>query len=237
MAKTAFIDKLEREVKGEAQPNLSSKTDSELLVIIGRKTDDRAVVREAWAELHRRTVDYLFKVCRRAAAPLGQLQDQLAEDTVCEVFRHLYEHAAERFVPRMFETADEDRRYVRAWLGTVATRVTQTEIRKRARRNESNVDNHFWEQFLDGDRTTTNPEATKVVRHVLSNLLDDNEREVVATKMRWWPTRLPSDVLQTLATKLGIKKDSIRKVYERAIKKVEDALEREGLAPKEKAKT
>jgi RNA polymerase sigma factor (sigma-70 family) len=217
-------------VEGDHQPNLSGETDSALLVTIGRKLGEPAVIREAWAELYRRHAEYLFRVCRRVASPLGDLQDQFAEETVSEVFRHIYEHAAERFVPKDVADADGERKHVRAWLGRVAQRVMETELRGRASRNESNAEAPFWEQSSEtGLRSQHTPNTSIVVRQILESVLDDNERDIVTVRMRWYdPERpgrhLPTDVLNDLATRLNKTRESIRKTYERAITKVEEAL-------------
>jgi RNA polymerase sigma factor (sigma-70 family) len=226
-------------VEGNHQPNLSGKTDSELLVIIGRKVCEPAVIREAWAELFRRHAEYLFRICRRVASPFRHLQVQLAEETVSEVFRHVYDHAAERFVPKDVANADEERRHVRAWLGRVAQRVMETALRNRASRKESNPEGALFENLPETRlRNQHTPNTSTVVRQILERVLDDNEREIVTVRMQWYdPARpgrhLPPVVLNDLATRLNRTKESIRKTYERAIKKVEEALIQAGLTPKQ----
>jgi DNA-directed RNA polymerase specialized sigma24 family protein len=223
-------------VEGHHQPDLTGKTDSELLVTIGRKASEPAVIREAWAELYRRHADYIFRVCRRVASNLGHLQDQVAEETVCEVFRHVYEHAADRFVPKDVANADEERKHVRAWLGKVAQRVMQTVKRNRKSCTESNVEAGFLKEVSEtGIQTHHTPNTNTVVRQVLESVLDETEREIVIVRMQWYApdrpgTRNPPDVLNELSTRLNKTKESIRKTYERALKKVEEALIRAGLA-------
>lgn len=222
-------------MKTELEPDLSSKTDSELLVVIGRKTDGQAFVREAWAELYRRHASYLYQVCCRAAEALGRSRSQFAEETVCDVFRHVFEHAAERFEPKHVGHSDGERKHVRAWLGTVATRVVKTAIRRRAQRSEFCAEHEYLEQLTDeGPRERSNPEIQKSVRQCLSRVLTDEERQVVAEKMQWWPSRMPPDVLEDLAARLGKSKAAIQKIYQRSLNKVEEALKNEGIAPTKK---
>ncbi len=138
-------------------------------------------------------------------------------------------------MPKDVANADEERKHVRAWLGRVAQRVMQTAKKDRASRTEFNAEAGFLEEFpKTGLRNQDTPNTSTVVRQILESVLDDTEREIVTVRMQWYDPERPGrrvspDVLNDLATRLNTSKESIRKKYERAIKKVEEALIQAGL--------
>ena len=212
--------------------DLSNENDDRLLVLIGAKSADPDIVREAWAEFFRRHSEYLYRRLHRAATGI-QREEHSLRDLVSETFRHVYEQAAATFRPSGSTDPDQIRRHVRAWLGRVAHRLFQESLRGHSRRERVRPD-EYWENVAERQQPDTTGDSNRV-REIVCTILNEKEQEILRVRMQYYDVakdhkRLPPEVLADLSRRLDMKPDAIRKAYERILEKIKDALTRPGSA-------
>ena len=180
----------------------------------------------AWAEFYRRHQTYLEFVCRRAYE--GSLRPGLVDDLVHDTLVRAYERA------QTYEVTECDlevsRRRARAWLGTIAANLFRTALRR--------TPNFATLESVD-ETATSDPEESSALtarEHALDEALQTlSERERTVLRVTFLHVRpgaehqrLSNAVSQALADEIGVSAAGVRKIRERALRKVEDALAEHG---------
>ena len=180
-------------------------------------------MRAAWAEFYRRHEPYLRFVCRRAyeSSLRAGLVDDLVHDTLVRAYERAATYDAQQAEP------DVSRRRARAWLGGIAANLFRSAFRRTPA---------FATLESVEDTPTPEPDASSAPSP-LEQALDDalatlSERERTVLRVTFLHTRpgenhrrLPNAVSSALADELGISPAGVRKIRQRALEKVEAALD------------
>jgi RNA polymerase sigma factor (sigma-70 family) len=212
---------------GDSRPDLSAESDDDLLVFITWKNDDPAAACEAWAELYRRHVNYLFGVCYIAFGKTLKSRDRVA-DLVTDTFKRVYEHA-DSFKPSGVKDTDAMRKRVRAWLGTIARRLFLDRLPATDNQPaECQLELDHWQNIaqLDAPDDCDSP-LIAAVKIAFQKVLTQREQEVLRVTLHWYDPnsdhqRLPNEVAAELAKHLGTTPENLRKIRERALAKLKD---------------
>jgi len=194
--------------------------DSGLLAQMARVDSDAAGAEKAWEEFYRRHYDYLFKVGR------GLYARQIGEGPVFEAVQEVFVKAFRRastFEACNSESADEHRRHVRAWLGSIL-RNTVSDL---YRQEPEEVFIEDLESIPDPKQGVYDSDEEPPMGPLEKAFteLEENEREVLRETMLWHnpraqQQRMPSAALQALATRLNTTPTNIRQIRSRAIAKL-----------------
>jgi RNA polymerase sigma factor (sigma-70 family) len=205
--------------------DLETETDEFLLLCMALREEDRQRAETALTVFYERHCEYLHGVCYRKFESDSD-GSKLAADFVQETFIRAYERA-ETFDQEPDLTADEARRSVRAWLGTIAKnlflshRDADTQL----------LPPEQW-QNLDGrhaeEERSEDPEHWSDERRLLEEALDTlNEKERIVmqfTYAYYRPSkehqRLPNHVAQQIAEMIDTKPSTLRKIRQRAHEKI-----------------
>ena len=184
--------------------DLTEDSDYDLLEMMTWKESDPGVAREAWAELYRRHVKYLFSVCRKYARGLGG--DEAAEDLTSETFKHIYEKGASTFRPGSTSDPDRMRRHVRAWLGRIAHNLACNAYRGR-HLQEIWLEQDQWDNVADQERLEDS-EISLQLQRLMEQVLTDRERHILRVTSQYHDLRkpnrkLPDEVLEDLGRQWG----------------------------------
>lgn len=204
--------------------DLSNESDDRLLARMGRNSDPDGS-KAAWGELYRRHFKFLYGVCFRATRDGDK--HEAARDLATDAFRRAYEAAGTFALPE--GTPPEDvPSVVRAWLCRIAKNLRLDQYRKEKDHEPILLDHEEWQDI--GQKPASAPTRhTAEVCHVISEVLDDRERDIIVTTFEWYDPdkanqRLPNAVLQALAEKWKTKPDTIRQIRKRALAKLDKAL-------------
>src|SRR6266498_5676880 len=112
----------------EGIPSFEADSDEDLLAYMAMADEDSAFAREAWAELFRRHLKYLYGTVIRRYGQIPGVASMI-EEIVQDTFRLAFERAT-TFKPSGNTDRDGSRRVVRAWLGTIAKNVFADTFRR-----------------------------------------------------------------------------------------------------------
>jgi RNA polymerase sigma factor (sigma-70 family) len=212
--------------------DMSAEGDGDLLAYMSMQGEFPRHAREAWAELYRRHAGYMHHVCGKLLATLPR-PPTTAKDLVNDTFLRAYRKAGTYCEPSGLDQ-DGKRRYVRAWLSRVASRLIQDLLRAVPEGGpERQLDDEGWNEQAApvACEKPVPPTVLAVLEEVLQNDLDEREREVLRKTYQYWvpgraAQRLPNKVAEELAQQLGTTSENLRKIRQRAMKKVREGLER-----------
>jgi len=210
---------------GDRPPGDPEPSDDDLLRIIGQK-EDREAAKIAWESLYNRHVKYLLGVCRQAYG--WRLGPSAMDDLVSETFIRVYETAAASYRPGAMADPDLRRQQVRAWLAAIAGHIALGLLCGRKIDAPIHLNQDEWQ---DVAHVSSEPESKLVaeVCRVMHLVLTDKEQDVIRSTFLWnTPARdfqrMPESELVELASRYGTNATNIRKIRERALKKLRDAL-------------
>lgn len=209
--------------------DVSQESEEDLLVFISWRADQPDVANAACGEFYQRHLKYVFAVITRAfGKELGQ---QGVEDMVSETFIRVFDRAGTYQVCGE-KGPDRQRRNVRAWMGTVAMNVCRDHFRS-PDTQLTLVDD--WQGDHEAHRQQQEahpvpPSADLRCVHEAMKQLNAREESVVSVTMAYWKLdsrhqRLPNDVANELARSLDTSSENIRKIRERAMKKLRESIE------------
>lgn len=204
--------------------DLSGDSDYDLLEMMTWRESDEKVAREAFAELWRRHVRYLYSVCRKYSKGLGG--DDAAEDLTSETFKLVYEKGARTFKPGSTSDLDGMRRHVRAWLGRIAHNLACDVFRGRVPEIRLEEDQR---DSAGGQESPEDSERSSRLLALMEEILTKRELDVLRVTSQYVDLRkphqkLPDDVLEDLSQQWGVTHENIRQIKSRALKKLEQAL-------------
>ena len=212
---------------GDSVPELTRESDADLLVYMAMAEEDPHCARTAWGVFYGRHVDYLYRVCVRAYGDLPGGQ-AAAADVVAETFRLAFEKA-HKFDPAGIEDVEPLRWRVRAWLGWIARRLVQDQLRSRRRMPTGSLEADHLQQLPGRDRPQRAPSAREeLVRQAVLSL-SEREQVVIRVTFQWYRPeqahqRLPNDIAADLARTLGTTPENLRQIRRRALKKIADSV-------------
>ncbi|MDT7858267.1 sigma-70 family RNA polymerase sigma factor [Rubrivirga sp. S365] len=212
---------------GDPAADWSGWTDDHLLArMAAGGADERNA---AWAEFYQRHRPYLTFVCRRAYE--GSLRPGLVDDVVHDTLVRAFERAL------TYDGADSDpdssRRRARAWLGGIAANLFRSALRRTPDfATLESVDETAAPDSEDRPAPTARERALDEALAALS----ERERTVLrVTFLHVRPgaehQRLSNAVSKALADELGVSPAGVRKMRERALRKVKSALAERGFTP------
>ena len=219
-----------------SQVDFANETDVDLMGYMSMRDDDPSTAREAWAELYRRHVNYLYAVCHRAYSHvLGS--DAGVGDIVSETFRRAFQRA-ELFDANGIEDPDRLRRRTRAWLGRIAQRLVQDTLRRTRRLPTCQFETETWQSIPEQpDQPPRDDALVRQVRDAIDQL-SEKEQTVIRVTFEWYRPgqvhqRLPNDVVTDLARTLETTPENLRQIRRRALGKIRDLLGRPASNPDE----
>jgi RNA polymerase sigma factor (sigma-70 family) len=204
-------------------------SDEDLLVFISWQEDQPDVAKAACSEFYQRHLKYMFAVIKRAfGEELGQ---HGVEDMVNETFIRVFEKA-NTYKACGESCLDRQRKNVRAWMGAIAMNLCRDHFRHpdtQLTLVDDWGDDEAARQRPREDSPTRLSDDMKCV-HEAMNLLSENEQSVTRVTMAYWKAdsesqRLPNDVAADLARSLDTSSENIRKIRERAMKKLRESIE------------
>jgi RNA polymerase sigma factor (sigma-70 family) len=210
-----------------SSPGLSQETDADLLVFMSMRESEaeEAVARDAWAEFHRRHVEYVHHVCTRFRKILGG--DAGVCDLVQDTLQRVYEKA-DQFDPEGVAEPAALRLRVRAWMGRIAHNLLCSKLRADNRLPTQFLDQDQWQDVRQasqsGDNAADVPTSKTLYQRALETLTE-REREVLRLYGLYFRLgkvnqKLPDGVAETAATRLGTTPENLRQLKKRSLEKI-----------------
>lgn len=208
---------------------VSTECDEDLLVYMSWRSEYPELAQAACGEFYERHKLYLYAVILRShGKSLGR---EGVSDMTTETFMRVFERA-QTYKPCGSEDADTQRQNVRAWVGAIAGNVCMDYFR--------DSDTHLvlvdeWTNDADPTHHDKDEECNQLsdellLIHEAMVTLTDREQEVLRVTMAYWKNdgsqeRLPNHVAEDLARSFETTSANIRKIRERAMKKVRNFVE------------
>jgi RNA polymerase sigma factor (sigma-70 family) len=214
-----------------APAHVQDESDTDLLLLMSMRREDPAAARGAWEEFYLRHGRYLKAVCLRA---FGSLLRGEVDDLVAETFRRAYKHS-ESFQDGGVTDPDRLRRRTRAWLGRIAQRLMQDQLRGRSLLPTALLDQDHWQNISGRKVPASETKDVARVREALARL-SHREQMVLRTTMQWYQPdkqnqRMPAEAIEELAGTLETTPENLRQIRSRALRKLKEILTREPSAP------
>jgi RNA polymerase sigma factor (sigma-70 family) len=198
--------------------------DEDLLVYVGWKAEHPELANAACDEFYRRHLKYVYAVIDRAYG--SELGTDGVVDMVTDTFLRVYERAS-TYQPCGEKDPDRQRRNALAWVSTIALNLCKDHFR--------NPDTQI--VLVDEWSDATDPAARseqyiapaldgdlKCIHEAMEKL-SEREQAILRVTMDYWKPgsehqRLPNDVAEELARTFDITSDNLRKIRERALRKL-----------------
>ena len=200
---------------------LSSLTDEDLLTRLCSEEDDTAFYEEFVKRYH----DCLIEECRKISQR-RQLDEQVGNQIAHDCFEKVRKYKKIKIDGVEIKGA---RKAVMSYLYRIVTNLFNDHQRKIKNQDEPN--RTYFDGILDDDGAGKSPEELLVMKEralAIFGKLNPKEQKVILTDLEFKRVKnykyLPEDVNELLAQELGVKKDGIRKIRERAIKKLKIAI-------------
>lgn len=196
-------------------------TDLELLRLFCSEQDDE----DAYREFVRRFYNDVKSECERRCKA-RKLDNQVGIQVAHETFEKVRRHKT--FREEEVNMADP-RKSILVYLIRVSINIFNDHHRKERKLNEQANHKTYFEDLIGDVEVQNNPARLKQVKELTLQIfksLTPKEQQVVLADVEHKKHHkyLPDDVTESLATQLGVKKDSIRKIRERAIQKIKTAI-------------
>lgn len=204
------------------QPQFEGRGDFELLQLMA-VGDSLAL--DAWAEFYIRHAGYLCAFCKNAFEGRvgGHRIEEIVQDALVKAF-----HRAPTLQNDASLDLDDQRRVVRAWLGTICNRIVSDYFRGQPVVDFMDDEALEAREAADawtgsGEDDSDGAERLQVIEDGLKTL-SEREQEVIRTTLMWSNLgvtgRLPHKVMTDLTSSLKINPANVRKIRERGMAKL-----------------
>jgi len=201
--------------------------DHELVSRIQRKEDDIEAAKRAFEVFFQRHVRYVYQSVRYANEQLVGFGVD-AEDIVQEAFAKVWLTACHSYEPAKANAGMPSTASTRAWLGTIVSNLIRDRLRSpvRAVPVDPGPDNEDLFVTVDSEDKV---EAAIALEQLVASTLSERDAEIVWFKINAYDplTRKSEPDREALASfcqRWGIKPDTLRQVYLRALRTLEIAL-------------
>ena len=200
-------------------------SDAVLLTLMAQRHTDAATARLAWEEFYHRHCAYLYNVACR----VGIVNASDCYDLVHETFLRVFEKA-NTFKGDGTTDSAQSRRQVRAWIGRIAHNIFQDMLRRlkgdRAAAIRLQDDAKIRPQAVGPDDPPS-PVLQAILQAIDS--LSEREQEIIRVTWQYYTPgqkqqRLPHDVVARLARDLNTTPENLRKIRQRAVRKIKAML-------------
>jgi len=212
----------------EVSSTMESESDEDLLLYMGMKNDDPDEAQLACTEFYRRHKRYLLYICVNACRLLPDpYQDGM--DLMSATFYKVYEKA-DSFIPLDNGSDDDRRRYMLAWVGTIAQNILIDGSRAdKAPEVVVSLEDLNEELPFNNEKPELSPNAKLVIKAV-EEVLNEKERMVILLQYNWYEVgkpnqRLPNGVCEEIAESIGSTKQNVRQIHSRAKQKIKQYME------------
>ncbi len=200
-------------------PLLSHLPDSTLLARIAEQPSDARVEMQ---EFYARHIRYLYAVVNKQCARLG-FGDSEVEDLVQDTFARAFDRAS-TYRPSQSDEDDAQRRWTRAWLGTIARNLILAALRApREVLVSDELDQHAAAERPSDPPSERNRHLTALRTAIAT--LGEREQDVLRVSAMYYRAgethqRLPNEVSAELARRWQTSNENIRAIRSRALKRV-----------------
>ena len=203
-------------------------SDAVLLTMMAQRHTDAATARMAWEEFYHRHCPYLYAV----ACKVGIVNASDRYDLVHETFLRVFEKA-NTFKGDGTTDSAQSRIQVRAWIGRIAHNLFQDMLRKHGclrllgdRAAAIQDDAKARPQSVGSDEPPS-PAMQAILQAIDS--LSAREQEIIRVTWQYYTPgqkqqRLPHDVVAQLARDCNTTPENMRKIRERAMRKIKAML-------------
>lgn len=204
-----------------AFPHLDLLSDTELLLSLCSEENDHELYEEFVKRFLPELTDQCHKICNRRKLDL-QIGSQIAHECF-EKVRKYKSFKADEIKLR------DSRKAVLAYLFKVAVNLFNDHQRATDRKESLDVNKTYFGNLLEDREEKYPPEKLKELKEkalAAFKTLNSREQKVITTDLEHKRSQkyLPDEVIALLATEIGVKKDTIRKIRERAIVKIKNAI-------------
>jgi RNA polymerase sigma factor (sigma-70 family) len=204
---------------------VSDETDADLLCWMSMRSEDPAQAEGAWAEFYERHVDYLYGVCSTRLKRCGLREDDIM-DLVQATFLKVFEKAGAFQPPPERRGPDDDRAWVRCWLGKIAHNLLMDSFRRSPKLVLVENKKLDIEKPVEEERRPPSPRLN-LIREALRTLTP-REREVMLVSYAFYEPgkqlTIPEDDLKRLAADYGTTSVNLRQIRSRAMNKIKEFL-------------
>ena len=209
--------------------DVRTECDEDLLVYMSWRSDHPELAQAACGEFYERHKLYLYAVILRSHGKSLGLEG--VSDMTTEAFMRVFERA-ETYKPCGSTDTDVQRQNVRAWVGAIANNVCMDHFRDPDTRlvlvdewAEDRAPTHCYKE----EECVELSDELRLIHEAMCTLTE-REQEVLRVTMAYWKSdgsqeRLPNDVAEDLARSFDTTSANIRKIRERAMKKVREFVE------------
>lgn len=209
--------------------DVHGESDEDLLVYIGWKAEEPELAKAACDEFYRRHLKYVYAVISRAYGT--ELGNDGVMDMVTDTFLRVYEKAS-TYKPCGEKDPARQRRNALAWVSTIAQNICKDHFR--------NPDTQLvlvdeWSEDAEPPASSdqyVEPEFTGALKciHEAMASLSEREQTILRVTMDYWKPgsenqRLPNNVAEELARTFGITSENLRKIRERAMRKLRERVD------------
>jgi len=204
-------------------------SDAILLTLMAQRHTEAATAQMAWEEFYHRHRQYLYNV----ACKVGIVNANDRYDLVQETFLRVFEKA-HTFQEEDITDSAQGRIQVLAWMGRIAHRLFQDMLRKygcfrllgdMGAAIQGNVQAQPQAQVVESDEPPS--PALQVMLQAIESL-SAREQEIIRVTWQYYTPgqqqRLPHDVVAQLARDFKTNPENIRKIRERALRKIKAML-------------
>lgn len=196
-------------------------SDTELLVQLCSEDDDAAL----YEEFVNRFIKEITAKCHRICH-IRKLDEQIGTTIAHECFEKVRKYKS--FKPNKIRIKDPQKAIL-AYLHSFVYNLFNDYHSAVKREQDGNGIKSYFKNILDGVDQKNDPEHLKKIRDSALKALETlkpQEQKILLTDLEYKRTSkyLPDDVIELLSVELGRKKATIRKIRERAIKKIKIAI-------------
>lgn len=210
------------------EPEVRTESDEDLLVFMGWRGEHPEIAKAACAEFYARHLNYVYCVVRRSFGAV--LRDHGVEDMVMDTFARVYERAL-TYAPCGSGDRDVQRRNALAWVGKIAINACADYFRQPDTQLYlvDELDDRAQPLSLD-EQPFGEPSGELALIQKAMETLSERERAIVRVTTAYWDfdrqhQRLPNQVVAELARSFDTTAENIRKIRERALKKIKQYYE------------